>query len=134
VLARSLFEIADARHVVEQALAEWKLELSDEKTRVTNFAAGFRFLGAEIRNDQILLPFAKKKTPKSPVWVAPVIPPQILRAWRGGHLIARPWAWRPHRPSDTSAPLGRAPDKHRESLDSLAGGASALARLRGGLS
>ena len=32
---------------VEQVLANWKLELSQEKTRITSFAAGFRFLGAE---------------------------------------------------------------------------------------
>lgn len=133
VLARSPFEIADARSAVESALSEWKLDLSDEKTRITSFAAGFRFLGAEIRGDQILLPFAKKKTPKTPVWVAPVIPSQILRAWRAGHLVARSWTWCPHRPGDPSAPLGRVPSKHRGTLDSLAGGGSAVARLRGGL-
>jgi group II intron reverse transcriptase/maturase len=132
VLAGSPFEVEEARRVVEEVLRDWKLELSEQKTRITSFAAGFRFLGAEIRGDQILLPFAMKKTPKKPVWVAPVIPPQILRAWRTGHLVARSWVWQPHRAGDASEPLGRPPGKRAIVLDSLAGNGSAIARLRGG--
>ena len=62
---RTPFEIASAREIVERALASLGLGLNVSKTRTTSFDTGLRFLGAEIRGEQILLPFEKMKTPKN---------------------------------------------------------------------
>lgn len=105
VLARSPFEVADYRKTVEGVLADLHLKLNAEKTRVTSFDAGFRFLGAEIQGERILLPFDKKKTPRKPVFVAAPMPPALLRAWRAGQLkSAGPWVWRPHQGRPSEAP------------------------------
>jgi hypothetical protein len=86
VLARTPFELADSRKLVEEALSDLSLTLSAEKTRTTSFDQCFRFLGAEIQRDSIFLPFEKKKPPKQPVYVAPVMPPALLRAFLAGRL------------------------------------------------
>jgi len=86
VLARTPFDIGPARQCAQDALRDLGLELNIEKTRTTSFDQWFRFLGAEIQGDVILLPFEKKKTPLSTVFVAPVMPPAMLRAWRKGHV------------------------------------------------
>jgi hypothetical protein len=94
VLARTPFELADIRALVESALSDLHLDISVEKTRTTSFDKWFRFLGAEIQGNNIFLPFEKKKEPKRPVYVAPVMPPALLRAYRAGKLGAiRPLAW-----------------------------------------
>jgi hypothetical protein len=94
VLARTPFELEECRRVVEKVLADLDLALSAEKTRTTTFEQCFRFLGAEIESDAILLPFEKPKTPKQPVYVAPVMPAALLRAYRAGSLkAARPFEW-----------------------------------------
>ena len=96
VVARTPFELREKRAVVEEALRELKLELSLEKTRVTTFDDVFRFLGAEVRGDGVLLPFGKAKAKNKPVYVSPRMPGALLRAWHGGHLKSRPWVWEPH--------------------------------------
>ena len=94
VLARTPFELDEARKVVEGSLAELQFALSGEKTRTTSFEKCFRFLGAEIQHDSILLPFGKIKAPKRPYFVAPVMPAALLRAFRAGHLrAAGPLRW-----------------------------------------
>lgn len=114
VLARTPFELAEHRARVERALEELHLELSQEKTRPVTFEAGFRFLGAEIQGDAILLPFEKPKQPKKALWVAPPMPPALLRAWREGHLEARRnFAWRAHAPA-WDPETGTAPETNAE--------------------
>jgi group II intron reverse transcriptase/maturase len=94
VAARTPFELADHRSIVEEGLASLRLSLAPEKTRTVNFEQGFRFLGAEICGDSILLPFEKKKTPLRQVYLAPVMPPALLRAFRAGHMAASmPFFW-----------------------------------------
>ena len=95
VLARTPFDLAEARQKVEEALRDLNLTLSVEKTQTTTFEQWFRFLGAEIQGDAILLPFDKNKKAKGEVFVAPVMPPALLRAYRTGHLKAtRPFEWK----------------------------------------
>lgn len=112
VLARTPFEMDEHRKVVEQVLGELRLSLSVEKTRTTTFDQYFRFLGAEIQGDNILLPFEKMKTPKVPYYVAPIMPPALLRAYRLGHLkVAGPLQWsgvRRERPAAPAAPADKA--------------------------
>jgi hypothetical protein len=101
VLARSPFELAESRTVVESALSELRLTLSEEKTRTVTFDKSFRFLGAEMQQDKIYLPFEKKKEPHRPVYIAPVMPPALLRAFRAGHLKAsKPLVWTGDRDSE----------------------------------
>ena len=88
VLARTPFELAESRLVVEKALGELHLTLSSEKTRTTSFAQGFRFLGAEVQGERIMLPFEKKKFPRSPHYVAPVMPRALLQAYDAGRLLS----------------------------------------------
>lgn len=125
VTARTPFELAEQRRVVEDGLRELELELSDEKTRVTTFEKVFRFLGAEVRQDAVLLPFDKKKTKNGPAYVAPAMPKALLRAWHGGHLKAREWVWEPHTPPET----GIAERPEHPVLKKLAGSPS-LDKLR----
>jgi group II intron reverse transcriptase/maturase len=86
VLARTPFDLDEARRVVETALRKLGLELSPEKTRATRFEQWFQFLGADIQGDRILLPFDKKKPCKRPVAVAPVMPRALLSSYHAGHL------------------------------------------------
>lgn len=107
VLARTPFELDDYRKTVEQVLGDLRLSLSAEKTRTTTFDQYFRFLGAEVQGNNILLPFEKMKTPKVPYYVAPVMPPALLRAYRLGHLkVSGPLQWtgfRRERPKPSDA-------------------------------
>ncbi len=100
VLTRTPFDLPPARRIVEKALEDLGLELNAEKTRTTTFDRWFRFLGAEIQGDAILLPFDKKKAALRPVFVAPVMPPAVLRAWRLGHVATeQPFVWRSWQPA-----------------------------------
>lgn len=100
VLARSPFDLVSARRLAEETLAGLGLALNAEKTRTTSFEEWFKFLGAEIHGDEILLPFEKAKIPLAPVFVAPRMPPSLIRAWQAGHLQAStPLTARPSRPS-----------------------------------
>jgi len=104
VLARSPFELAQSRTVVEEALKELRLNLSEEKTRTTTFEQWFRFLGADIQGERILLPFEQKKPAKRPVAVAPVMPRALLNAYRAGHLKpAGPLQWAARQVETTAA-------------------------------
>lgn len=121
VLARSPFELAQAKETVEQSLKELHLSLSPEKTRTTTFERCFRFLGAEMQGDSILLPFEKKKTPHPPIFVAPVMPRALFNAYREGHLrAATEFVWA----------CGRTEMKASET-DSLQGPGHALHQLAG---
>jgi len=88
VLARTPFDLAAARQLAESALTDLGLSLNTDKTRSTSFAQWFRFLGAEIHGDDILLPFERQKSALAPVFVAPRMPPALLRAWLNGALKA----------------------------------------------
>jgi hypothetical protein len=117
VLARTPFELSEHREVVQRTLAELHLSLSDEKTRTTTFEQCFRFLGAEIQDDAILLPFEKKKDPKSPVWVAPAMPPAILTAYRQRRMDAvEAFAWSGEAKQPPRAAPAPARDKRLDAL------------------
>jgi CRISPR-associated protein Cas1 len=88
VVCRSPFEVEDRLELTRTALAELGLELHAGKTRFASFETGFRFLGAEVRGDSILLPFGRKKASAAPRYRAPVMPRLLLRAWREGRLPA----------------------------------------------
>lgn len=125
VLARSPFELNEHRRFVEETLGSLHLSLAEEKTRIINFSEGFRFLGAEIRGDSILLPFEKKKTPLRQTYLAPVMPPALLRAFRAGQLIpSAPFVWK-----GAPCELERKSDSTRTRFQTLLG-ADSQAALR----
>jgi group II intron reverse transcriptase/maturase len=133
VLARTPFELDEHRKAVEQVLADLRLSLSAEKTRTTTFEQYFRFLGAEIQGDNILLPFEKMKTPKVPFYVAPVMPPALLRAYRLGHLkVSGPLQWTGIRRERAKVPVGAPAKPQRPALGVLSGSPSmaSLSSLR----
>jgi len=74
------------RETVESALSPLGLALHDAKTRVTSIDTGIRFLGAHLQGGSILVPFEKPKSRTAPVFVAPPMPPALVRAWRAGKL------------------------------------------------
>lgn len=112
VLARTPFELSTIHAAVAAELGRLGLELSAEKTRHTSFDKGFRFLGAEIRGDSMLQPFARRKTARKPVYVAPPMPPALLRAFRSGTWKPTgPFCWRP------SNRLAEAPSTARPAMD-----------------
>ncbi len=118
VLTRTPFDLAPAREQVISALADLGLQLNLHKTRTTTFERWFRFLGAEIRSDAILLPFEARKTRLKPVFVAPVMPQALLKAWRHGAIDAgRPFVWTP---VTTAAPAAHR-DRRAELLAQLSG-------------
>jgi group II intron reverse transcriptase/maturase len=133
VLARSPFELAEHRKTVERVLGELQLSLSAEKTRTTTFDQYFRFLGAEIQGDNILLPFGKIKTPKVPYYVAPVMPPALLRAYRLGYLkVSGPLQWTGVRRERTPTPAAKPAKPQKPVLGFLSGAAltASLSSLR----
>lgn len=122
VLARTPFDLAEARQKVEESLRDLNLTLSEEKTQTTTFEQWFRFLGAEIQGDSILLPFDKNKKSKSQVYVAPIMPPALLRAYRTGHLkAARPFEWKERRLETPAARPSGAPSIQEKALRRLSG-------------
>jgi hypothetical protein len=133
VLARTPFDLAEARQKVEESLRGLNLTLSEEKTQTTTFEQWFRFLGAEIQGDSILLPFDKNKKSKSQVYVAPVMPPALLRAYRTGHLKpTRPFEWKERRLEPVAAPPSKALSTRDKALHRLSGSGAtgALEALR----
>jgi hypothetical protein len=129
VLARTPFELDEHRKTVEQVLAELCLSLSAEKTRTTTFDQYFRFLGAEVQGDNILLPFEKIKTPKVPYYVAPVMPSAMLQAYRSGHLKPfGPLHWTGLRRKRTEPPITK-PGKPLRPVLSLLSGSPSTASL-----
>lgn len=128
VLARTPFELTEQKQLIEKALADLRLTLSPEKTRTTTFEQCFRFLGAEIQKESILLPFEKKKTSKQPVYVAPIMPPALLNAFRLGRLqVTRPFQWSGKVPQ---APAAEKTAKQRPRLHRLFGSGVGLESLR----
>lgn len=119
VLTKSPFEMNDARAIVAEALGLLGLQLNALKTRTTSFDQWFRFLGAELQGDAILLPFEKIKTPLKPVYVAPVMPPALMRAWRAGHVKVRGPLPPPNAPAEPQRTAPRT--AHQSVLDRLAG-------------
>ena len=119
--------------VVEAALAELHLKSSEEKTRTVTFDSCFRFLGAEMQQENIYLPFEKKREPLRPVYVAPVMPPGLLRAFRAGHLKAiKPLVWTGER-EQAQRPKPSGKSRVTKACEALSGGAgSASLRLLSG--
>lgn len=103
VLARSPFDLAAWRRPIEEALGSLGLSLHHDKTRVTTFSRGLRFLGADLLADRILIPFEPVRPKPRPVYVAPVMPRALLRAWFAGRLD-------PRRPFDGELPLRARPN------------------------
>lgn len=132
VLTRTPFDLRPARELVEGVLADLGLELNAEKTRTTSFERRFRFLGAEIQGDAILLPFDKKKTAFRAVFVAPSMPPALLKAWRLGHVTSdQPFVWTP-RPALAAGARPIATDRRTMLLTRLAGQATGRLAQRPG--
>lgn len=84
LLARTPAEVASSLDVARDALNALGLGLNPCKTMVTSFERGFRFLGAAFKGAEILVPFRHGTKPSSDVWLAPPMPPTLLRAWRAG--------------------------------------------------
>jgi CRISPR-associated protein Cas1 len=61
VLCASEAEALEARAAVEAALGHLKLQLSEPKTRITDFEAGFVFLGVHFRKDTYTYTWEQKK-------------------------------------------------------------------------
>ena len=136
VLSRTPFDLAEARTQVEDALRELNLTLNSEKTNTTTFEQWFRFLGAEIQGESIMLPFEKNKKRDTKVNIAPVMPAALLRAYKAGYLKTnRLFVWKERKLADVpgSTPFetrAKAPSSHEETLKKLSGGTNPLDILR----
>jgi group II intron reverse transcriptase/maturase/CRISPR-associated endonuclease Cas1 len=89
VLCKSRSRAEDALRLTKSLLSGLRLTLNDEKTRVTNFAEGFKYLGATFTRSLILVPPPRRNVAalQADVLMPPPLP--ILRAGSG----------RPARPS-----------------------------------
>jgi group II intron reverse transcriptase/maturase len=73
VLCRDEARAEGALEVTDSLLESLGLELNREKTSITHFDQGFKFLGALFVGDDVYLPLAKKKAPGQP----PSLPPPL---------------------------------------------------------
>ncbi len=116
VLARSPFDLNELRERVGLSLGGLKLELNDEKTRMTSFGNEFRFLGAEVRDESILLPFEKPRPEKKALFLAPPMPPAMLALYRRKHWSEfPPFHWSP-RPVEVATVKGGGDPKLYDAL------------------
>lgn len=127
-LAKTPFELEDVNAAVRETLASLELRLNENKTRVTTFDKTFRFLGAEVRADAIMQPIPKRVVKRKPVWVAPVMPSSLARAWKQGHLgPPKPFVWKPGAPTEDPAP--KAETRSKAKFGGLSGTSTAAALL-----
>ncbi|HLQ77532.1 MAG TPA: reverse transcriptase domain-containing protein [Terriglobia bacterium] len=123
VLARTPFDLAESRSVVDGVLKDLRLSLNEEKTRTVTFDKCFRFLGAEMQSDQILLPFEKKKEAFGPADVSPIMPPGLLRAFRSGDLkAAKSLIWTGIRETAAQHQTQSSPTSSGKACEALRGG------------
>jgi group II intron reverse transcriptase/maturase len=73
VLCKEPDEAAQALELTDYLLEDLHLKLNEEKTRLTSFDQGFKFLGAIFLKDDIYLPFNRSK----PEWTTPALPPPL---------------------------------------------------------
>jgi len=81
VLCQSAQGAEQARDAVRGLLAESGLELNEEKTRITDFAAGFEFLGVRFNEGQPMIPWKASKRLGRVVFMARPMPPRLLRPY-----------------------------------------------------
>jgi CRISPR-associated protein Cas1 len=74
ILARTEEEASQALAQSEQLLAEAHLDLNREKTRIVDFAHGFRFLGALFEGDAIWVPWKNERAKGRILFMAPPLP------------------------------------------------------------
>jgi group II intron reverse transcriptase/maturase/CRISPR-associated endonuclease Cas1 len=88
VLCKSRPRAEDALRLTKSLLSGLRLTLNDEKTRVTNFAEGFKYLGATFTRSLVLVPPPRRNVAalQADVLMPPPLP--ILRASSG--RAARP--------------------------------------------
>ena len=115
VLARSPFELAEWQAMIERTLGGLNLELNTTKTRTTHFARHFKFLGAEMQGESILLPFEKKKGNEGLIFVAPAMPPSLRRLYRAGKAPIVAFQPRVHKVEEAA----KAPETRKSLLDAL---------------
>ncbi len=73
VLCRTESEAEESLELTDQLLERLELDLNREKTVVTSFDQGFKFLGAVFVRDEVFLPFETKRQERDP----PVLPPPL---------------------------------------------------------
>lgn len=73
VLCKDPSETAEALEITDLLLEELELDLNREKTAVTSFDQGFKFLGAIFVGDDIFLPFDRPKKRRG----EPALPPPL---------------------------------------------------------
>jgi CRISPR-associated protein Cas1 len=74
ILARTPEDASQALAQSEQLLAQAHLELNREKTRIVDFAHGFRFLGALFEGDTIWVPWKNDRVKGRLLFMAPPLP------------------------------------------------------------
>jgi len=70
------------RALVEEALRRLRLRLHPEKSRITSFRQGFRFLGAFCSADAVMVPLAGPRPPRDPVRRPPALTLEAYRRLR----------------------------------------------------
>jgi Reverse transcriptase (RNA-dependent DNA polymerase) len=73
VLCRTASEAEESLELTDELLEKLELDLNREKTVVTSFDQGFKFLGALFVRDEVYLPLPAKKEPQEP----PHLPPPL---------------------------------------------------------
>jgi len=106
ILARTAEDASQALAQSEQLLAEAHLQLNREKTRIVDFAHGFRFLGALFEGDTIWVPWKNDRLKGRLLFMAPPLPLGMrtrfeLPAPRGAMELALERAGATTAPADT---------------------------------
>jgi CRISPR-associated protein Cas1 len=116
VLCQSREQAEQAKPRVSELLKQSGLELNEEKTRITDFAAGFQFLGVQFRNREAMIPWKFKRRMGRVVFIARAMPSRLLREYRHGRAGKEPQLARVER----AEPRVRPVDANRGSDDSAA--------------
>jgi CRISP-associated protein Cas1 len=106
VLCRTSEAAAEALAIVKKTLLQLGLSLHPEKTRLTSFAEGFRFLGVRFGEAEPLIPWKRKDHSSRVMFVARPMPQRLLRDWR-----AKQAAYRKPKPDSTDPPPGKQPKR-----------------------
>lgn len=73
VLCKSPQQAAEALELTDYLLEEMDLRLNEDKTRMTTFDQGFKFLGAIFLGEAVYLPFDRPEKK----WINPKLPPPL---------------------------------------------------------
>jgi group II intron reverse transcriptase/maturase len=89
VLCKSDSAAQNALDLTDRVLEKMHLRLSDEKTKLTDFDQGFKFLGVIFVRSMVMLPYEHPKRIAKTLSIAPALPPELAKQYLYKHALAQ---------------------------------------------